>query len=83
MVAAAACTRPRAPFPGVVARAASARRILEVGTGLGYSALWLAHASGPRGSVDTIERDELHTELAREQIRRAGHLEQITVLLGG
>ena len=65
-------------LPGVVAAAAGARKIVEVGTALGYSALWLAHGA-PLARVDTIELDPLHVQLAREQI--AGHAEgaRITV----
>jgi predicted O-methyltransferase YrrM len=50
------------PLLGLLARAIEAARVLEVGTGLGYSALWLA-AGG--AAVETIERDPLHAELAR------------------
>ena len=40
--------------------ATGARRILEIGCGLGYSALWLGEACGKGGTVDTIERDATH-----------------------
>src|SRR5215831_196960 len=37
------------PLLGVLAAAVSSHRILEVGCGLGYSGLWLAHGSSPVG----------------------------------
>ena len=43
-----------------IVRGASARRLLEVGGGLGYSALWLASALGDDGHVDTIDRFPQH-----------------------
>lgn len=53
------------PLIGAIATATEARRILEIGTGLGYSALWLAVGGG---RVETIERDPEHAELARENL---------------
>ena len=49
---------------GVLAAALAPSRILEVGCGLGYSALWLAWGAGANGAVETIERDPSHAELA-------------------
>ncbi len=45
------------PLLGALAAAARAKRILEVGCGLGYSALWLADGAGPDGTVETCEKD--------------------------
>ncbi len=56
-------------------------RILELGTALGYTACCLAGGS-PTAIVDTIEGDEEHTRLAREQIQRAGLSDRINVHLG-
>jgi predicted O-methyltransferase YrrM len=66
------------PFLRVLAAATDARRALEVGTGLGYSALCLA-AGG--ASVDTIERDPLHVELARRNIEEYSP-GRVSVLVG-
>lgn len=69
------------PFLGVLARVTGARRVLEVGTALGYSALWLADGSGAASEVHTIEKDELHAHLAREQFARHA-VTNIEVLVG-
>jgi predicted O-methyltransferase YrrM len=53
------------PLLGVLVAATAARRILEVGTGLGYSALWLASAGA---HVDSVEQDERHAALAGENL---------------
>lgn len=55
------------PLLGVLAGAAAARRILELGTALGYTALSLAHGA-PDAVVDTVERDPEHVRLARAHI---------------
>ena len=56
---------------GAIAAAANARRMVELGTALGYSALWLAHGA-PDAVVDTIERDPEHVRLAREHVEACG-----------
>lgn len=55
------------PLLGAIAAAARAKLILEVGCGLGYSALWLADGAGADGVVDTCENNEAHAALARQQ----------------
>ena len=70
------------PLFGLLAAASRPRRILEVGCGLGYSALWLAHGAGAGATVDTIERDSLHADLARRELARHGAPHRITVHTG-
>jgi predicted O-methyltransferase YrrM len=67
---------------GLIAAATGANRILDIGTGLGYSALWLAHGCGPKGSVTTIERDPLHAKIAKENFRNEGYDDAISVREG-
>jgi len=68
------------PLLSVLAAAVAAERILEVGCGLGYSALCMAHGSG--GVVETIERDTEHAGLAEQTILREGYGDRIRVLRG-
>jgi len=62
-------------------QAAAAKRILEIGCGLGYSALWLAHAA-PDATVETIERFPEHAEMARGFALEFGLAERVRILLG-
>jgi predicted O-methyltransferase YrrM len=66
------------PLLGVMAAAVAARRIVELGTALGYTALWLAHGAAA-ARIDTIERDPEHVGLARENFAAAGQAGRITV----
>lgn len=68
-------------FLGVLAAATRATRILELGTALGYTALWLAHGA-PAAHVDTLERDPQHVTLARAAIEQAGYDARIQVHQG-
>lgn len=68
------------PLLGVLAAARRAERVLEVGTGLGYSALWLASASGAH--VTTIERDADHARLARKLVGGERYGDRIEIVHG-
>jgi predicted O-methyltransferase YrrM len=59
------------PLLGTLAAAIGARRILELGTALGYTALSFARGA-PEASIDTVERDAEHVRLARGNITAAG-----------
>lgn len=52
--------------------AATRQRIVEVGTAIGYSTLWMALAQPPGGTIVTIDPDRERTARAREYWRRAG-----------
>ncbi len=62
--------------------ASRARRILELGTYSGYSALSMAAGLPPGGRIDTCEVDERHAEVARRYIARSPHADRITVHVG-
>jgi caffeoyl-CoA O-methyltransferase len=57
----------------------SARRVVEVGTLAGYSAIRMARALPPDGELITIEFDKKHAELARGNIEEAGLTKVIRV----
>lgn len=63
---------------GLLARAIGARRVFELGSGYGYSALHFARAVGPAGEVHCTELDPANIELARSFLGRAGVLERVT-----
>jgi predicted O-methyltransferase YrrM len=59
-----------------------ARRILEIGTLGGYSAIWLARALPPEGQLISLELDPHHAEVARCNLERAGLAQQVEVRVG-
>jgi predicted O-methyltransferase YrrM len=59
-------------FLHLIARAVNARRILEIGTLGGYSAIWLGRALPDGGSLISLEISEEHAAIARGNIARAG-----------
>ncbi len=64
--------REVARFLEITARAINARRVLEVGMAIGYSALHLARALPEDGVVVTIEPSEEMIALAEDYLERAG-----------
>jgi predicted O-methyltransferase YrrM len=73
---------PQGKLLSLLARALGARRILEVGTLAGYSAIWLARALPADGSLVTLEFSPHHAEVARANIAAAGLSSRVTVLVG-
>ncbi len=57
-------------------------KILEVGTAVGYSSLLMANVMPREGHITTIENYEKRIPIARENFRRAGMEERITLLEG-
>ena len=72
----------RAPVWHLIVEATGARRFLEIGTGLGYTAALMAEAAGPGAHVDTIEIDAEHADQAVAQLHRIGVLGSVRVLRG-
>lgn len=56
----------------LAALAAGRRRVVEVGTAIGYSTLWMALALPDGGTIVTIDPDRSRTDRARDFWRRAG-----------
>ena len=66
----------------LLARAAGARAILEIGTLGGYSTIWLARALPAGGKVVTLEADPKHAEVARANLARANLAGVVDVRVG-
>ena len=66
----------------LLARTLQAKRILEIGTLGGYSAIWLARGLAPGGRLITLEALEKHAALARENLDRAGLGDRVEVRVG-
>jgi predicted O-methyltransferase YrrM len=65
----------------VLALARGARRVVEVGTAVGVSTLYLARGISPGGSVVSFEIDEERHAAARAYLERAGVLDRVDLRL--
>lgn len=66
----------------VLLTAVGARRVLEVGTLGGYSAICMARALPQHGELISIELDERHAAFARRYIERAALAARVDVRVG-
>jgi len=69
-------------YLNLLIKSIGAKRVLEVGTLGGYSAIWLAKALPPDGKLVTLELEELHAKGAKENITHAGLIDKVTILQG-
>lgn len=75
-------TPPQGKLLHLLAKALGARRVLEIGTLGGYSTIWLARALLPGGRIVTIEADEQHAAVARENLARAAVADRVDLRVG-
>jgi caffeoyl-CoA O-methyltransferase len=66
----------------VLARAVGARRVLEMGSGFGFSAYWFARAVGPDGEVHLTDGDPENERKAVDYLGRAGLGDRCTFHVG-
>lgn len=59
-----------------------AETILELGTLAGYSTIWLASALPRDGRMVTLELEEKHAAVARENLTRAGLADKVEIRVG-
>lgn len=57
-------------------------RVLEVGTAIGFSAILMSEYIPEQGHITTIEKYEKRIPIARENFRRAGKEDRITLIEG-
>lgn len=69
-------------FLYLLAKVVNARRVVEIGTFTGYSALWMAEALPANGRLITIDRDERTMAIARSVWKRSPHGRKIEGRLG-
>jgi predicted O-methyltransferase YrrM len=73
---------PNGPLLGALAAISRPRRLLEVGCGLGYSALWLVHGAGAGATLDSIELNDDHARIATEHFHSEGLADRVKILNG-
>jgi predicted O-methyltransferase YrrM len=66
----------------VLATAIGANRILEIGTAVGYSGIWLAGVLPPGGILLTLEISAERAQEARDNFARAGVSDRVSVIVG-
>lgn len=66
----------------LMARSIGAKRILELGTLGGYSAIWLARALPDHGRLVTLELDPAHASVAQSNLEHAGLATRVDIRVG-
>src|SRR5262245_30152260 len=66
----------------VLSASIGATKILEIGTAIGYSGIWLAGALPPGGMLITLELDPERARVARANFERAGLADRVGILIG-
>jgi predicted O-methyltransferase YrrM len=66
----------------VLARATGAERVMELGSGFGYSAYWHARAVGSEGEVHLTDGDPENEVRAAEYLKRAGLADRVRFHVG-
>jgi predicted O-methyltransferase YrrM len=69
-------------FIQLLLKSTQARRVIEVGTLAGYSAIWMARALPADGLVRTIEASARHADFAERWIAKSNVAERIKVYRG-
>ncbi|WP_343665340.1 O-methyltransferase [Paraburkholderia tropica] len=69
-------------FLHLLARIQGAKRILEIGTLGGYSAIWLARALPPGGQLVSLEYSPENAAVARANIAHANLADRVSVITG-
>ncbi|WP_431682972.1 O-methyltransferase [Kitasatospora sp. KL5] len=77
-----AVSAPQGKQLQLLAQTLGAKRVLEVGTLGGYSAIWMARALPADGRLVTLEIDPVHAEVARGNLKHAGFAEIAEVRVG-
>lgn len=66
----------------VLVRLLQPKQILEIGTAIGYSALWMATALAADGRLITLERNNDRADIARRHFEAAGVGDRVSVIVG-
>lgn len=72
----------RGRFLELMARLRAPRKVLEIGSGAGYSALWFMKGMGRRGTLDAIEGNGAVIEVLRTVVEKAGFARRIKIHQG-
>lgn len=74
------CGSVKGRFLYFLAKSIKAKRILELGTSIGYSTLWLASAVGKKGKVVTVDIDPHMISMAKKNIQKANFSKSVEII---
>ena len=66
----------------ILARSVRAKRILELGTAIGYSGTWLARALADGGELLTVEHNPKTAALAQKNFDKTGVASKVRIVVG-
>ena len=66
----------------ILARSVRAKRILELGTAIGYSGTWLARALADGGELVTVEHNPKTAALAKKNFEKTGVSSKVRIVVG-
>lgn len=69
-------------FLQVLAKVCNAKTILEIGTLAGYSTIWMARALPKDGRLISLEYEQLHADVATENMKRADLHDIVEIRVG-
>ena len=58
------------------------KKVLEIGTGIGYSTIWMARALDENGKITTIELLPKRYEIALSNLKKAGLEDRVKLING-
>jgi predicted O-methyltransferase YrrM len=71
-----------ADFLEQIIRTLKPKRVLEIGTAIAYSSIWIARQLKKKGVLHTIEKSPENVEKAKEFINKSGFGEKIEIFTG-
>lgn len=74
-------TPAQGKFLALLARMGNARRILEIGTLGGYSAIWMGRALPSNGTLITLEISQRNADVALRNLERAGLTARVKIMV--
>ena len=74
-------TPAQGKFLALLAQMGNARRILEIGTLGGYSAIWMGRALPSNGTLITLEISQRNADVALRNLERAGLTDRVKILV--
>src|SRR5262245_2991179 len=66
----------------ILVTAIGAKRILEIGTAVGYSGIWLAGPLPADGMLLTMEQNRERAAIAKANFARAGLSDRVSIMIG-